>query len=193
MNHKKKEEVNSILETIENRRSVRYYKPDPISNELIEKVIQAGHWAPSAFNLQPWRFVVIQDKEIIEKFRRAVVPKWRRIMEKVRRDEPERFSMFSEHLEREDPVYYSAPVIIFVIGPSSVNSAFACENMMLAAHALGLGSCYVGWGSLILDEPELVRLLELKSNDSLAGPIVMGFVDKTPDTPSRDEPRVKWL
>jgi hypothetical protein len=65
--------------------------------------------------------------------------------------------------------------------------------MMLAAHALGIGSCYVGWGSLILDEPELVGLLELKGNDSLAGPIVMGFVDKTPDTPSRDEPRVKWL
>jgi nitroreductase len=188
-----KKEIDLMLKTIKNRRSIRYYKPDPIPNELIETVVQAGNWAPSAFNLQPWRFVVIQDKEIKEKFRKAVVPKWRKIMEKVKKDEPERYFMFSEHLEREDPVYYSAPVIIFIIGPSSINSAFVCENMMLAAHALGLGSCYVGWGALILDEPELVEVLELKGNDNIAGPIVMGFVDKTPEIPNKKEPKVKWV
>jgi nitroreductase len=65
--------------------------------------------------------------------------------------------------------------------------------MMLAAHSLGLGSCYVGWGALLLDDPDLVEILELKSNESIVGPLIMGFAEKYPKAPARDKPKVKWV
>lgn len=190
---KVEEDGNPVIEAIKGRRSVRYYKPDPLPRELVEKVIEAGNWAPSAGNLQPWRFVVVEDEKIRERLRETAIPKWRSVMETLEEDEPERYEIYSKHVDREDPVYYSAPVIVFVIGPSSINCALACENMMLAAHSLGLGSCYVGWGALILDDLEMIELLELKKEESILGPIVMGYPEKYPNPPPKDEPEAKWI
>ncbi|MGD2200703.1 MAG: nitroreductase family protein [Candidatus Bathyarchaeota archaeon] len=187
------EEKNPVLEAIKDRRSVRYYKPDPLPREVVDKVIEAGNWAPSAGNLQPWRFVVVEDEELRERLSETTIPEWRSVMETLEEDEPERYEIYSTHVDREDPVYYSAPVIVFIIGPSSVNCALACENMMLAAHSLGLGSCYVGWGALAQYDPEAFEILELKAEESILGPIVMGYPEKHPEPPPKDEPEIKWV
>ena len=190
INHGKNE---TILDTIRNRRSVRYFKPDPVSKELIEKVIEAGNWAPSAGNLQPWRFVILEDEQVKNRLKKDVIPKWRSVIKTFKKNEPARYNIYKEHIGRKDPVFYSAPVIIFIIGPSSINGALACQNMMLAAHAIGLGSCYVGWGALILDDLKLIDILELKNGERIIGPIVMGFPEKIPETPSKKEAKVKWV
>jgi len=54
----------SFLELVENRRGIRRFKPDPIPDEYIDKIIEAARWAPSGFNLQPWEFVVVKDKKL---------------------------------------------------------------------------------------------------------------------------------
>jgi hypothetical protein len=66
--------------------------------------------------------------------------------------------------EPKDMVNYSVPVILFVIGPAehAISCALACENIMLAAHSLGLGSCYVGFGSMIKGDADVVHALELR-------------------------------
>jgi nitroreductase len=186
-------ENNTVLKAIKDRRSIRYYKQDPLPKELIEKVIEAGNWAPSAGNLQPWRFVVIEDKNLRERLREIAVPKWETVMKTLKEDEPERYEIYSKHVDRRDPIYYSAPVILFIIGPSMINCALACENIMVAAHSLKLGSCYVGWGALILDDPEVIEILELERGENILGPIVVGYPAKHPEPPPRDEPRVKWV
>ncbi|MGM0686745.1 MAG: nitroreductase family protein [Promethearchaeati archaeon] len=53
-----------FLELVKKRRSVRRFKPDPIPDEYVDKIIEAARWAPSGFNLQPWEFVVVKEKEL---------------------------------------------------------------------------------------------------------------------------------
>jgi nitroreductase len=59
-------DYNSFLELAKKRRTIRRFKPDPIPDEYVDKIIEAARWAPSGFNLQPWEFVVIKKKELRE-------------------------------------------------------------------------------------------------------------------------------
>jgi nitroreductase len=56
----------SLLELVKQRRSIHRFKPDPIPDEYIEKIIEGAHWAPSGINLQPWEFVIIKEPELKE-------------------------------------------------------------------------------------------------------------------------------
>ena len=157
-------ETNPVLRAIRERRSIRSFKDKPVPREVIRKIIEAGNWAPSVRNLQPWRFVVVRSEEIREVMRETAFHNWKKAMEALREENPEEYHFYEKYVERDDPVYFSAPVTVFVIGLSSINLALACENMMLAAHSMGLGSCYVGWGALIKNSLELIELLELKAD-----------------------------
>jgi len=64
---------------------------------------------------------------------------------------------------------------------------------MLAAHALGLGSCWVGFGAMVLEDPEVRNLLELKEGDAIFGPILLGYPKTVPPRPQKKEPMVKWI
>lgn len=186
-------EDNFVLKTIRERRSIRHFKSDKVPRNLVKKIIEAGTMAPSSSNLQPWRFVVIEDEKLREYLRQIALKKWNRVMEVLKDREPERFNFYREQKDRKDPVYYSAPVIIFVIGPSGVNCALACENMMLAAHSIGLGSCYVGWGGLVVEDPETNKMLELKEKEKVFGPILIGYPEKQLEPTPRDDPEIKWV
>ncbi|MCP8311898.1 MAG: nitroreductase family protein, partial [Candidatus Methylarchaceae archaeon HK02M1] len=75
-----------------------------------------------------------------------------------------------------------APVIIFVIGPANnaVSCALACENIMIAAQSFGLGSCYVGFGSMVKGNADVVQALELTDDEQIYGPIVLGYPKVNP-------------
>ena len=81
---------------------------------------------------------------------------------------PERYAMIrTRYAELKDPVYYSAPVIVFVIGHGRYadhSCPLACENMMLAAHSLGLGSCWVGFGAMVTEDAEVRSILALQGD-----------------------------
>ena len=57
-------DYDSFLELVKARRTIRRFKPDPIPDEYVDKIIEAARWAPSGFNMQPWEFVVIRDKKL---------------------------------------------------------------------------------------------------------------------------------
>ena len=68
----------------------------------------------------------------------------------------------------EDPIYYSAPAILFVIGSGRYadhSCPLACENIMLSAYSLGIGSCWVGFGSMVTDNADVIKALELKDDE----------------------------
>jgi len=54
--------MNEVLKAIKNRRTIRRFKPNPIDEEMLQMILEAGRWAPSFSNLQPWRFIVIKDQ-----------------------------------------------------------------------------------------------------------------------------------
>jgi len=204
--------MNPVIEAINNRRSIRAYEPKPIPRDIINTIIEAGNQAPSQgrmmkgeIHFQPWRFVVVEDPEFKQKLVQTTLPFWRKMTESMKETFPEVYEKAMTYYEAmdepKDMVYYSAPVIIFVIGPASyaVSCALACENIMLAAHSLGLGSCYVGFGMMVKGNADVVQALELKDDERIYGPIVLGYPKDIPEARALDqhsryvEPKIKWI
>ena len=117
---------NPVLETIKKRRNVVRFESTPIEEEEVEAILEAGQWASSWLNKQPWKFIVVTDKGIKEQLSH-VVP-----------------TVFTKAI-------VEAPVCIAIAVDTEVDSfhfveagAIATQNMALAAHSLGLYSCWVG-------------------------------------------------
>ncbi len=99
--------------------------------------------------------------------------------------------------EVEDPVYYSAPAIVFVIGggiTSGLDGLTMCENMMIAAKSVGIGSCRVYFGQLVLDDPGVREKLEIRKEEKVYGPILLGHPrENLPERAPKKDPLVKWI
>jgi nitroreductase len=189
--------MNTVIDAIKKRRAIRAYESKPVPREILDAIIEAGNEAPSAMNSQPWRFVVVQDAAARKKLLAAAMPKAKSITEKVKDIDPERYEAIKKrYAELPDPVYYSAPAIVFVIGRGMYadhSCPLACENMMLAAYSLGIGSCWVGFGAMVTDDPEVRGLLELQEGEAIYGPILLGYPKAHPPRPPKKDPTVKWL
>jgi nitroreductase len=186
--------MNPVIETIMERRSVRFYKDTAVSREAIEEIIRAGNAAPTG-SQQSWRFVVVENAD----FRKRLVDLTKPYYDKWMETAPEAFKAIRARIESvaRDPIYYSAPVIIFVIGKgpiAGVDCPMVCENMMLAAKALGLGSCWVYFGQLAKDADEMKSALELAEGENVFGPILIGHpADTLPPRNPKKDPVVKWI
>jgi len=181
---------NPVLEAIRRRRSIRAYKPDPIPRDVIQQVIEAGNQAPARgrmkegsteVDFQPWRFVVVEDASLKAKLIETTLPFWRKMVESMKDSNPDKYegimAQYEAMSEPKDMVYYGAPAIVFVIGPTGfdVSCALACENMMIAATSLGLGSCYVGFGAMVTGNTDVVKALELEEGEKIFGPVLLGY------------------
>jgi len=208
--------MNPVIEAIKRRRSARSYKPDPVPREVIEAIIDAGNWAPTGLNQQCWRFVVVEEDAFRRKLAAAALPTWQKAIDswigsqndQIRAYLTDLFSRclgwppqpYEEMLRRgrdlAEGMYWGAPVIIFCIGTAAhaaQECAMVCQNMMLAATALGLGSCCVGFGARVTHDEEIVEALELKDNEKIYGPIVVGYPEIYPDAPPKKPPAIKWI
>jgi nitroreductase len=77
-----------------------------------------------------------------------------------------------------DPIYYSAPDVVFVIGKgmtADFDCAMVCENLMVAAQSHGIGSCWVYFGQLVMDDPDVRLRLEMQGGEKVYGPILLGY------------------
>ena len=130
---------NPTIETILSRRSIRKYEPRPVEDEKIELILKCGQFAPSRQNGQAWHFTVVTNRGLLNRIsaRNKII---------FLNSPDEKFRKMVE-----DPHYDSfrgAPLAIIVSGEgdekrSMADCANAVENMTLAAHSLGLGSCYL--------------------------------------------------
>lgn len=204
--------TNPVIEAINTRRSCRSFEPKPIPKKIIKTLIEAGNRAPSQGRVekgkkdplfQPWRFVVVEDPEFKQKLLQTTLPIWKKSTEQAKQLFPEMYekAMRLQDVmdEPKDMVYYSAPVILFVIGPAkyAVSCALACQNIMIAAQSLGLGSCYVGFGALVKGDADIVQTFELADGERIYGPIVLGYPKDIPEAHAmlskKEEPTIKWI
>ncbi|XES76585.1 MAG: nitroreductase family protein [Candidatus Bathyarchaeia archaeon] len=203
--------MDSVIEAINSRKSTRSFEAKPVSKDILNTIIEAGNHAPftSMTRAQPWRFVVAQEPEFKQKLFQTAFPIWKQSIDAMKDASPELYKMaMTLHDALDDPkdvVYYSAPVILFVIGPqdNAVSCALACENVMIAAQALGLGSCYVGFGSMVKGNTDVVAALELKENEQIYGPILLGYPKENLSEairnalesigPQKKSPVTKWI
>ncbi len=146
-----------VLEAIRTRRSIRRYKKEPVPEEMLEQILEAGRWAPSADNSQPWNFIVLRDENLMSEI--AEVTTYGKFLAK-------------------------APLgIAVIIDPNASthpveDGAIATQNMLLAAHALGLGACWIGsYGSVY--EDKVKETLKVPEEKRLLSIISIGFPTET--------------
>lgn len=187
--------MNQVIETIMNRRSVRLYDSKKIPKEILQTIINAGNAAPSGGNAQNWRFVIVEDKNFKDKLMSLAIPRYKKWMENA----PEALIDVRKEIDAvcSDPIYYDAPIIVFVIGSgmtSDLDTPMVCENIMLAARSLGIGSCWVYFGQLPLDDQEVRNALDLQKDEKVYGPILLGYPKGDfPESPQKKNALIKWI
>ncbi len=182
--------MNEVIKTIKERRSTRAYKDKPVEKEKIDEILKAGYFAPSARNLQPWKFIVLTNKDLIKEI-------GEKIKEKVI-DMPKYALVKERSKTKEDPIFYSAPLVIFILGDkenhwATIDCSLAAENMMLAAHSLNLASCPIGMARFIKDEKEIKEKLSFPENYELILTLVFGYPDEMPEPKERIKDVVKHI
>lgn len=145
------------IKAIRDRRSIRRYRSDAVDDEKLQAILQAGRWAPSASNRQPWHFIVIRNKEMREKL--AEIHNYGRFM-------------------RE------SPIVIVVLGDPKKHPKYhladphqAVQNMLLAAHSQDLATCWMGVRDTEL-EPMFREALDIPEDLRVVCSISLGHADQ---------------
>jgi nitroreductase len=145
------------LDAIKTRRAVRSWAAKPVSDDLLQKILAAGHSAPSPLNSQPWHFTIIRKKETLESLTKH--------------------AQHGSFCSNADTL-----IVVTVTEQAAVDTwlaeheqhffagACAAQNMWLAAWDLGLGTCWV-----TLDEKTTRKLLEIPSNHKIIGSLALGY------------------
>lgn len=188
------------FETIFHRRSIRRFDERQIEEAALQQILQAGLYAPSAGGWQGVLFAVCQDKDVnarLGKIKRA--------------NSSPRMATGNSYVSREQPsiaddprltnAFYDAPTVITLFAPKDFlfsvdDCAVAAENMMLAADALGIGSCYIGQGWPAFADPygqAVLRQWEIPVTHYAVAQLLLGYPrpgDKHPTPKPRKEGRI---
>jgi coenzyme F420-0:L-glutamate ligase/coenzyme F420-1:gamma-L-glutamate ligase len=190
--------INDLQAFLRSRRSIHTFKPDPISIDIIQRILETAIHAPSAHNLQPWRFVVVTSTEVKSRLAGAFTRKFQQDMISEGIPEPDIQVRARKTIRR----IMEAPAIIVLchestkvkaepnpvlqqaeafMGVQSV--ALAGLQLLLAAHAEGLGGTWICWPLFATDET--CQALELESNWVPQGMIFLGYPAEIPVMPTR--------
>ena len=164
------------MNTLLNRRSIRRYKEDQVPDELLDQVLTAGLYAPTGMNRQNIVMVAVRDKET--------------------RDQLSRMNAAVMGSDR-DP-FYGAPCVIVVLGDPEVypvveNGSLVLGNLMNAAYAVGLGSCWIHRAKQTFETEEgkaLLRKWGLKEDLVGIGNCILGYADESPEAKPRLDGRI---
>ncbi len=165
-----------MYEKLLERRSVRKYKPEQVTDELLDAVLEAGLYAPTAKNNQKPVMVAVRDKET------------RDLLSKIN----------AEIMDVESDPFYGAPCVIVVLADPDMptwidDGSLVLGNLMNAAHALGLGSCWINRARQTFDRPEGKALLAkwgLPERYRGVGNCILGYADEEPAPKERLNGRI---
>lgn len=184
-----------VMDAIYDRRAVREYTRRKPDDSVIRNLIDAAIHAPSAVNDQPWAFAVVQDPrllaEISERSKELTLA----------RLQPGT-ALWEHRAMLEDPgfdVLYDAGTLIVICAapaawPSNEDCCLAAQNLMLAAHGLGLGTCPIGFAREALNQDDFKQRLGIPADHSVVMPIIVGYPRQHPaPTPRREARILGWL
>jgi nitroreductase len=148
-----------VLQAIKDRRSIRKYTPEPVSKEQVTQILEAGRWAPSRGNSQPWKFIVLNDDQTRKELAEAI-PTGKFLTQ--------------------------APQgVAVVVNPKSAKhpeqeGAAAIQNMLLAAHAIGLGTCWISIHGTDYEE-KAKQILQIPDDEWLISVLSIGQPAEIPE------------
>jgi nitroreductase len=177
---------------LRNRRSIRDFEDREVPLDAIGQIIEESCLAPSSGNGQPWRFIIIQDKEVIK---RLSDESKESILSFIKRNPDAPVKQYEESLrDRRFNIFYNAPCLVYILGPKELNSlqvdcALAACYFMFSAANRGLGTCWIGLGSY-LQSPELEAFIGIPKECRIVAPIIVGYPKGIPETATRMRPRI---
>ncbi len=183
-----------LKEAIYGRRAVREYTPDPIPEEVIHRLLESAIQAPSAMNEQPWAFAILQGRPLLDRLAGRALAY---LLDTMPAEGP--FAKLRPTVA--DPQYqlfHGAPLLIVICarfkGPYvEEDCALAAQNLMLAAHDLGLGTCWIGLAREWLTLPGVKSELGIPADHAPVAPIVVGKPARPTPSHGREPPRiVSW-
>lgn len=174
--------MNEVIQNILTRRSIRTYKEEQISDEQLNIILEAGKYAPSGGNSQTWRFTVVQSKEKIEQLNSLV----RKAFKNLEVDEKTYRSKKSGKKAAESDnykFYYNAPTLIIVSNDREYSNCMAdcavsIENILLGAHSMGLGGCFLNQLTWFCDDKNVRKALtdiKIPENYIVCGSAAVGY------------------
>jgi nitroreductase len=182
-----------LKEAIYTRRAVRDFTAEPVDEKTLRQLIDAAIQAPSAVNQQPWSFCVVRDKKLLAQISNGAKSYMLRTSQMAA----------SHHFQEllSDPnfdIFYHAPVLVLISSvvesPWAVeNCSLAAENLMLAARAAELGTCWIGFVQRWLGTPEGKTALNLPDSCVPVAPIIVGHPKVAPPPVARKEPDIRWI
>lgn len=177
---------------------MREYEPEDVPDEIINELIKAGTYAPSALNEQPWRFVVIKNKELMKKYSDRAKKLWlENTQGTTNEDTAELIELVSDP---QFNIFYGAPVLVLIFTRPGADSpefdcALAAENMMLGARSLDIGSCWIGLASPLGSDKEFMKEIGVPEDHRLMSQLIFGYpVKKDIKAPERNRDVVlNWI
>ena len=159
-----------VLEAIKGRRSIRAFKSQAVSTEIVEKLIDAARWAPSAGNIQPWEFIIVRNPEIKRNLAKAA------LNQSFIEEAPVVIVVCADEI-RSSQGYGVRGKTLYCIQ----DTAAATQNIHLAAYSLGLGTCWVG----AFNEEEARKILEIPQGVRPVAIIPVGYPAEKPPARNR--------
>ncbi len=194
-----------VEEVILNRRSTRAFKKKPIPDWMIRRILEAGRFAPSAGNSQPWRFAVIKSPEILAEMEKDAIKMSKRMMFvldytrsrfrnrflkpvskffiRLRHNElhPVPYGLLNAISQDRAPVFHGAPTLILLfedqrgVSSPATDSGICGQNMILAAHGMGAATCWIGMIKLLMYDPRWKKFFNVKYPYQLNNCIAVGW------------------
>lgn len=234
--HKYDDQLTETERVIYNRRSVRLYEEKQVPEGLVKRVIEAGRFAPSAGNNQPWKFVVIQNKSVIDEIDRrcknfckyvmfgtlphpwlkkrtpgdktAALKFWQKLLIRAlirwrgpgEMDPRARLGINTIVSDPDYHTFFHAPTLILLladrrgIGSIDLDTGIAGQNMVLAAHSLGLGTCYVSLIQGLNGSRRYLEKLGVRPPFDLITSMTLGYPKgKVDNIVERERARIEWI
>jgi len=184
-----------VREAIFGRRAVRDFTTAPVDESALRELVDAAIQAPSAVNQQPWLFTIVRNKELLSRISSEA---------KSHMLKTSPAALASHHFHflpiLNDPkfdIFYGAPVLIVISAPAGPwaieDCSLAAENLMLAAHARGLGTCWIGFAQGWLGTPEGRTALKISHSDIPVAPVIVGHPKSASPAVARKPPRIEWI
>jgi nitroreductase len=177
---------------IKGRRSVRAYTNESVSKEQIETILDAGTWAPTGMHREPWKFIVIANKQLIK----YISDETKLLVQQMM---PPLTKQFSTDV---DIVCYKAPILILVCTEKDeqwdklnlLDCVLSTQNMFLKAYEIGLGTCYMGFVNLLSNKPEVLKKVGVSENYKMMVPFVLGHPKIDQGKGNRNKPTImNWI
>jgi nitroreductase len=195
------DEWNAIERAVMYRRSVRNYKDTPVPDPIIRRVLEAGRFAPSAGNCQPWKFIVVTDRDMIHEMDEAIIAVLSGMYNMYMNDDAVKniaagyeaapnpglydprivIGGLGSIARRSMPPFLNAPAVILIAGDhraisgSQINIGICGQNMNLVANSLGIRACWVGFSQVLSMVPPIREEIQLADPWTINTSLVLGY------------------